>query len=70
MKEQVLEVSKAFWTAMEAADEAGMRKYADKDCMFTHIGITAGLDKEIEFYTSVSLSITGKCICTAIRQLC
>ena len=52
MKEQVLEVSKAFWTAMEAADEAGMRKYADKDCMFTHFGITAGLDKEIEFYTS------------------
>ena len=59
MKEQVLEVSKAFWTAMEAADEAGMRKYADKDCMFTHIGITAGLDKEIEFYTSGAFQPTN-----------
>lgn len=59
MKDKVLKVSESFWTAMEAADEAGMRKYADNDCMFTHIGITAGLAKEIEFYTSGAFKPTS-----------
>ena len=44
MKEQILEVSKKFWTAMENADEAGMRTAADPECSFVHIGITCGLD--------------------------
>lgn len=52
MKEQILEVSKKFWTAMEQADEAGMRAAADPECGFVHIGMTCGLDHEIECYTS------------------
>lgn len=52
MKEKVLETSRRFWTAMEHADEAGMREIADANCSFVHIGITCKLDKEIEFYTS------------------
>lgn len=52
MDEKLLEISKQFWDAMEHADEAGMLKYADPHCNFVHIGVTAKLDKEIEFYTS------------------
>lgn len=48
----VLETSKKWWEVMENADEKGMRAIADPLCRFVHIGITAGLDKEIEFYTS------------------
>lgn len=51
MKEKVLEASKKFWTAMEKADEEGMRAVADPNCNFVHIGITCRLDKEISFYT-------------------
>lgn len=47
-----MEVSKKFWDAMEHADEAGMRAAADKNCNFVHIGVTCGMDQEIEFYTS------------------
>ncbi len=50
--ESVLETSRRFWDAMERADEEGMRALADPRCCFVHIGITAGLDQEIEFYTS------------------
>ncbi len=46
-----LEASEAFWTAMEAADEAGMRAVADPGCTFVHIGMTCKLDEEIGFYT-------------------
>lgn len=35
MKERVLEASKNFWTAMEQADEGGMRAVADPDCCWT-----------------------------------
>lgn len=52
MKEKVLEVSEKFWEAMEHADEDGMRRYADPDCNFVHIGITCKLDREIAFYTN------------------
>lgn len=52
MKNQVLETSRRFWEVMEKANEAGMRAIADPKCNFVHIGITCGLDKEIEFYTS------------------
>ncbi len=52
MEQQILDLSKAFWEAMETADEQGMRKYADSKCMFTHIGVTCGLEKEIEFYVT------------------
>ena len=51
MTEKVIQVSDKFWKAMETADEAGMRAYAVPDCTFVHIGVTCGLDKEIEFYT-------------------
>ncbi len=52
MTEKIIETSKKFWDYMEHADEIGMRSIADKNCKFVHIGITCGLDKEIEFYTS------------------
>lgn len=44
--------SEKFWTAMENADEAGMRAVASSECVFVHIGMTCGLDAEIEAYTS------------------
>ena len=50
--QQILENSMKFWTAMEQADEAGMRAVADPDCGFVHIGMTCKLDQEIECYTS------------------
>lgn len=52
MTDQVINVSDKFWKLMEAADGAGMRALAAPDCTFVHIGVTCGLDKEIEFYTS------------------
>lgn len=52
MTSQVISVSDKFWKAMEAADGTGMRALAAPDCTFVHIGVTCGLDKEIEFYTS------------------
>lgn len=52
MKEQLLNTSKAFWSAMERADEAGMREIADAECTFVHIGVTCRLEQEIGFYTS------------------
>ena len=51
MENKVLETSKRFWEVMERADEAGMREIADPACQFVHIGVTAGLDQEIKFYT-------------------
>lgn len=47
----VLDASEKFWTAMEAADEAGMRAACDPNCTFVHIGMTCKLDQEIRFYT-------------------
>lgn len=47
----VLNASEKFWTAMEAADEAGMRAGCDPNCTFVHIGMTCKLDQEIRFYT-------------------
>lgn len=52
MKNEILETSKKFWSAMESADGEGMRAAADQGCMFVHIGITCDLDTETEFYTS------------------
>lgn len=52
MEKQVIETSKKFWEVMENADEKGMREIADPKCQFVHIGITVGLDREIEFYTN------------------
>lgn len=49
---QVLDASQRFWTAMEAADETGMRAVADPNCTFVHIGMTCKLDEEIQAYTS------------------
>ena len=47
----VLDASEVFWTAMEEADEAGMREICDPGCTFVHIGMTCKLDEEIRFYT-------------------
>lgn len=52
MEKIVLEASQQFWQAMERADEAGMRRIADPNCGFVHIGVTCKLDKEISYYTS------------------
>ena len=52
MENKVLETSRKFWDVMEHADEAGMKAIADPACQFVHIGITAGLEQEIGFYTS------------------
>lgn len=49
---QVLDASQRFWTAMEAADETGMRSVTDPNCTFVHIGMTCKLDEEIQAYTS------------------
>jgi hypothetical protein len=38
MKEQIIEVSKKFWKALEAADTATMRAQCDPKCYFVHIG--------------------------------
>lgn len=46
-----LDASEKFWTAMEAADEAGMREVCAPNCTFVHIGMTCKLDDEIRFYT-------------------
>lgn len=44
MKEKLIDLSQKFWDAMEHADEAGMRAYADPNCNFVHIGITCKLE--------------------------
>ena len=62
MQQNVIETSKRFWNAMENADEEGMRSIADPKCQFVHIGITAGLDQEIGFYTSGLFKPTGVAI--------
>ena len=59
LNDQLIETSKCFWDAMEHADEAGMRAIADPACTFVHIGITAPLDQEIEFYTSGAFKPTS-----------
>ena len=43
---------------MENADEAGMRTAADPECSFVHIGMTCGLDHEVECYTSGAFNPT------------
>jgi hypothetical protein len=50
MKEQVIEVSKRFWKALEAADTATMRALCDSKCYFVHIGGNCNLDKEMEAF--------------------
>ena len=52
IENEILNTSRKFWDAMGHADEAGMRSIALPTCQFVHIGITAGLDQEIHFYTS------------------
>ena len=59
MEEKLLETSRKFWDVMERADESGMRAIAHPDCTFVHIGITAGLDQEIGFYTSGAFKPTS-----------
>ena len=49
---KILDTSRRFWSAMEQADEVGMREIADENCTFVHIGVTCKLDEEIGYYTS------------------
>ncbi len=49
---EIIERSQDFWSAMEQADEEGMREIADENCTFVHIGMTCKLDEEIGYYTS------------------
>lgn len=58
-EKKLLETSKKFWSAMETADEAGMRAIADANCTFVHIGMTCKLDEEIFFYTSGAFKPTS-----------
>jgi ketosteroid isomerase-like protein len=50
MKEQVIEISKKFWKALEKADTATMRAQCDAKCYFVHIGGNCDLDKEMEAF--------------------
>ena len=59
MEELVLERSKKFWMALEAADTEGMRAIADPSCMFVHIGTTCGLEKEMRYFTEKTFVPTG-----------
>ena len=68
LNDQLIETSKCFWDAMEHADEAGMRAIADPACTFVHIGITAPLDQEIEFYTSWSSPTATTRCCSTDRR--
>lgn len=52
MEQELLTLSRSFWDAMERADGDKMREIAHPECNFVHIGITCGLDQEVEFYTS------------------
>lgn len=51
MKEKVLETSRAFWTALEKADTAGMEAVCDPSVTFVHIGVTCGLEEEMRCFT-------------------
>lgn len=48
MKDKVIEQSKKFWKSLEKADSKGMREVSDQDCWFVHIGMSCGLDEEME----------------------
>lgn len=56
---KILETSQKFWSAMEQADEEGMRAIADPNSTFVHIGMTCKLDEEIGFYTSGTFQPTS-----------
>lgn len=58
-EQNAIETSQQFWTAMEQADEAGMRAIADENCTFVHIGMTCELDEEIGYYTSGAFQPTS-----------
>ncbi len=58
-EKDILQTSRAFWNAMEHADEKGMREYADPACQFVHIGTNADLNKEIAYYTSGAFQPTN-----------
>ena len=51
-EKSALAASESFWTAMENADEDGMRSIAHEDCVFVHMGVTADLDGEIAAFAS------------------
>lgn len=58
-EKSVLTVSEQFWTAMENADESGMRESADERCVFVHMGVVCNLEDEITAYTSGAFSPTS-----------
>lgn len=50
MKDKVIELSQRFWKSLERADSKGMREVSDPDCWFVHIGMSCGLDEEMEAF--------------------
>lgn len=50
MKDKVIEQSQKFWQSLEKADSKGMREACDPDCWFVHIGMSCGLDEEMEAF--------------------
>ena len=45
-----LELSKVFWTGLERSDVPAMRSVCDPDIWFVHIGMSCGLDHEMEAF--------------------
>jgi hypothetical protein len=57
--ENVNEISKGFWKALEAADTATMHAQCDPKCYFVHIGGNCNLDKEMEAFENKVFQPTG-----------
>ena len=50
MEKMILKQSQTFWKALEKADTAGMRSVSHPDCWFVHIGMSCGLNEEMEAF--------------------
>ncbi|WP_277934730.1 nuclear transport factor 2 family protein [Parablautia intestinalis] len=50
MKDRIIEQSQKFWQSLEKADSKGMREVCDPGCWFVHIGMSCGLDEEMEAF--------------------
>ena len=50
MKDKIIEQSQKFWQSLEKADSKGMREICAPDCWFVNIGMSCGLDEEMEAF--------------------
>jgi hypothetical protein len=48
--ENMIEISKKFWSALEKSDTNTMRSLCNPDCYFVHIGGNCGLDEEMQAF--------------------